>query len=239
MKSHWILALITLAVAAQSQAASPSDSRKEERVGVGGGLAVGAAAGGPIGAIIGAAIGGLIGNKMHTEKSAREDFERRFAEASQDLESIEALLHGSERDLAAARSALNSQHSTFRDALREALAAEVYFHTGDATLDERNAERLARLGAVMQLIDGVTVIVEGHADARGDADYNEQLSAERAAAVRNALVASGLPADRITARAAGETLATAAENDLDSLALERRVQLNVVYPESGNRVARQ
>lgn len=239
MKSHWILALITLVIATQSQAASSSKSPKEEKVGVGSGFAVGAAAGGPIGAIIGAAVGAVIGNKMHTEKSAREDFEQRFARASDDLESLEALLRGSERDLAEARSALNAQSSTYRDALREVLAAEIYFHTGDASLDEKTTERIARLGSVMQLIDGITVIVEGHADARGDADYNEQLSAERAAAVRRALVESGLPEDRVTATAAGETFATAAEDDLDSLALERRVQLNVVYPESGNRVARQ
>jgi outer membrane protein OmpA-like peptidoglycan-associated protein len=113
----------------------------------------------------------------------------------------------------------------------------VFFHTGESVLNERSIERLVRLGGVMQLIDGFAVVVEGHADSRGDEEFNAQLSAERAAAVRSALIEGGLAAGRITSRAVGERDSRAAENDLDSLALERRVALDIVYPQ--NRVAQQ
>ena len=152
---------------------------------------------------------------------------------------LEELLRGSERELRDLRTAFNSKESGFRDALRDALELEVFFHTGVATLDEATEDRLARLGGVMQVIEDFAVVIEGHADARGDAQYNEQLSAQRAAAVRDALVKAGLSPDKITASAVGEQFSTAEENDLDALALERRVSLSVVDPKTGHRVASQ
>ena len=239
MTSKVVSILASLCLSMPAMAESGGAAPKEERIGVGGGLLVGAAAGGPIGMIIGAAIGGLVGNKVHVEKSAREDFEQRFAAASADLASLEAMLDGTEEDVAALEQALNMQASRYRDALRRTLAAEIYFHTGESAIDTRIAERLTSIGAVLSLIDDFTLVIEGHADGRGDAEYNAQLSADRALAVRDVLVAAGVPADRITATGAGEALSTADEKDLDSLALERRVQVNLLYPESEGRVARQ
>jgi outer membrane protein OmpA-like peptidoglycan-associated protein len=65
------------------------------------------------------------------------------------------------------------------------------------------------------------------------------LSAQRAAAVREVLLQAGVAADRITATAEGERQSTAAEGDLDALAMERRVNLSIVDTRFGNRVARQ
>jgi outer membrane protein OmpA-like peptidoglycan-associated protein len=239
MKPQLVVMLVSIVVASPAWTQTSSTAQREEQIGVGSGMAVGGAAGGPIGVMVGAVVGALIGNKIHRERTGREEFERRFAQASQDIDSLESLLHGSERELDAVRAALNSQASGFREALREMLAQEIFFHTGEANLDQRTEERLAKLGDVIQLIDGVAIIIEGHADSRGDSDYNEQLSADRAAAVRNALIVAGVSAEQITARAVGERFATAAEDDLDSLALDRRVRLNVMYPENSNRVAQQ
>lgn len=48
------------------------------------------------------------------------------------------------------------------------------------------------------------VIIEGHADPRGSADYNQKLSAERAAVVRQKLVDLGVPSARIVMSVYGE-----------------------------------
>ncbi len=48
------------------------------------------------------------------------------------------------------------------------------------------------------------VIIEGHADPRGSVDYNQKLSAQRAAQVRERLVALGVPSARIVMSVYGE-----------------------------------
>lgn len=216
-----------------------SKDRDEESLGVGSGVVVGAIAGGPIGAVIGAALGGWVGDKFHRERKAREDFAERYEDASAEASSLAAMLDGSERDLAALRNTLERREADFQAALNETLNLEVFFHTDESVLDERARTRLSRLGRVLADVDDFKVVIEGHADARGDEVYNETLSAARAGAVRDVLIEGGLPADRIELIAAGERDATADEKDLDSLALERRVHLSVLMPEPRERVARQ
>ena len=52
---------------------------------------------------------------------------------------------------------------------------------------------------------GGTITVVGHTDLAGPAEYNMALSARRAAAVKQALVDAGVPADMIVTMAEGET----------------------------------
>jgi outer membrane protein OmpA-like peptidoglycan-associated protein len=219
--------------------ASQDETYREEKIGLGSGAAIGALAGGPVGLILGAALGGWTGEKFRQERSERRAAERRYKDLSAELDTLETTLSGTEGELAQMRRVMSTRETSFRNTLRDALEVEVFFRTGDAALDDSVQERLVRLGRVLGAMDDFAIVVEGHADARGDSDYNAQLSAARAAAVRDALIESGLSADRITANAVGESESTAAENDLDALALDRRVNLSIVYPDTGNRVARQ
>jgi outer membrane protein OmpA-like peptidoglycan-associated protein len=108
----------------------------------------------------------------------------------------------------------------------------VYFQTEQSTLDAASADRLARIATLISEFDDVAVVIEGYADTRGEVTYNEQLSAARAAAVRDTLMRGGVPMDLITVHAVGETQSSAAENDTDALALERKVSLTIVRPSS-------
>ncbi len=67
------------------------------------------------------------------------------------------------------------------------------------------------------------LIVEGHADVRGDTAYNLWLSQERAARARAALIAAGVPADAIEAVGYGATRPRSADHDAN-----RRVEFVVV-----------
>jgi len=247
MKTKIIALVATTLVAGTSHAVPPSDERnREEGIGVGTGSVVGAIAGGPIGFIVGAAMGGWLGNKFHFERSERNKAEARFSEAEARYEkaealagSLETLVSGSEDEIAELKLVMNHQEEAYRDALSEAFDIAVYFHTGEASLTPDVADRVARLGQILHEFDDFAVIIEGHADPRGDESYNDQLSAERADAVREALLRAGLAADRITTRATGERQSQAADDDLDAMALERRVDLSIVYPlPRENRVAR-
>lgn len=235
-----IIALVASALVVSNAQAAKSDGNREEGIGIGAGAIAGAIAGGPVGLIIGAATGGWAGNKFHSEREGREAAEARADETEALAESLQELVASNESDLEELNLVLTRQESTYRDALQQAFEVEVYFHTGEAALNEAVAGRIERLGEILRNFDDFAVVVEGHADPRGDDAYNEQLSAERAASVRDALIRSGLAGERITTRASGEVQSKAEEGDIDAMALERRVNLSIVYPPPReNRVARQ
>jgi len=48
------------------------------------------------------------------------------------------------------------------------------------------------------------VIVEGHADSRGSAEYNLALGSRRASSVKDYLVSLGVPANRVTVISKGK-----------------------------------
>lgn len=205
-----------------------ADTDKEQSIGLGGGAAIGAMAGGPVGVVLGAAFGAWLGDRFHHERMERQAAEQSNAQTRNELQAAAKRASATERDLSAARTELASERGAHRRDLEEALALEVLFRTEDSSLDEGTEQRLTRLAGLVAPMGGTVVRIEGHTDARGTEDYNEQLSAVRAANVRDALIRGGLPAERIVVTAAGESGAVAGEQDTDGMALERRVDITLV-----------
>lgn len=73
------------------------------------------------------------------------------------------------------------------------------------------------------------IVVEGHTDSQGGADFNRELSQRRAAAVRDYLVSRGVAADRISAEGLGLTRPIANNDSPEGRANNRRVEI-VVQP---------
>ena len=75
-----------------------------------------------------------------------------------------------------------------------------------------------------------TVIVEGHCDERGSAEYNLALGDRRATAAKEFLVQLGIPADRMKTISYGKPVTTAGESlarlRTTTLADELRAQLS-------------
>jgi outer membrane protein OmpA-like peptidoglycan-associated protein len=178
--------------------------------------------------VAGIMFGGWLGNVFHDERSEKEELAAEVAEKEKLTESLQALLTGTEDELEQARIVMVEQQDTYRDVLQQALDIEVYFRTGESELDEQVAERVHKLGRLMRKFDDYSIVVAGHADPRGEDDYNEQLSAARAQSVRQALLSAGLKPEQVVVRADGERGSKAAEGDLDAMALERRVDLSIV-----------
>lgn len=216
--------------ARQESRAARQESRaaKEEAFGVGGGAAIGGLAGGPIGVVLGAAFGGWLGDRFHDERQARRDSDVRAAQASAQAGSLEQRLAATERTVAAKNAELFSERVAHRRNLQEALSVEVFFRTEESGLGGATEERLTKLAALIEPIDGAVIRLAGHTDARGTESFNSTLSTARAEAVREALILGGMPAERVIVTAAGEGAATAAEQDVDGMALERRVELDII-----------
>jgi outer membrane protein OmpA-like peptidoglycan-associated protein len=105
----------------------------------------------------------------------------------------------------------------------EVLAAQPILFTADsAELAGPSADTVRRVAELLVAGPAVPVLVVGHvADTPGGPEVVQQLSDRRAAVVADALVAAGVPADRITARGVGATrpLATVEES--------RRVEITI------------
>ena len=237
MKQKIIVLLVSSLLATSSWAGPKNRAPKEESIGVGSGAAIGALAGGPVGLVLGAAFGGWLGDRFHGERSARRSSEQRAAEAGARAGSLEGLLAVSERAAAEKDAALFSERIAHRRNLQEALSVEVFFRTEESGVGGTTEQRLAKLAALIEPMEGAVIRLEGHTDARGTESFNSTLSAERAAAVRDALIRAGMPAERVIVTAVGEAASTAPEQDADGMALDRRVEMNIVDFDSASRVA--
>ena len=72
------------------------------------------------------------------------------------------------------------------------------------------------------------VVIEGHTDSMGDDAYNLNLSRDRAFAIRQALVAEGIPASRISTQGFGEALPVASNSTSTGRQKNRRVEITCV-----------
>jgi peptidoglycan-associated lipoprotein len=73
----------------------------------------------------------------------------------------------------------------------------VFFDFDKSTIKAEGQTTLQRQAAWLKQYPNVTVTIEGHCDERGTREYNLALGERRATAVRNGLVALGIPAARL------------------------------------------
>jgi outer membrane protein OmpA-like peptidoglycan-associated protein len=170
------------------------------------GAAAGQAIGGDreataIGGVIGAVIGGAIG----------------------------AQLDAQERDLRAALAGTGAEVRNTGSDLRVILPEAVTFRSGSAAVDPGFLSVLGRVSDSLQRHPGSTVRVWGHTDNVGTADYNLQLSQDRAMAVARVLIANGTPASRIAVSGRGYYEPIASNQTAEGRAQNRRVEI-VITP---------
>jgi outer membrane protein OmpA-like peptidoglycan-associated protein len=109
---------------------------------------------------------------------------------------------------------------------------DVLFDTAASTLKPGADSIIDRVAAFMKQNEGTKVIVEGHTDSRGSAEYNQQLSERRAQAVADALAFRGIDRSRVEAVGRGEALPVASNDTSAGQQQNRRVDL-VFSDESG------
>lgn len=81
----------------------------------------------------------------------------------------------------------------------------IQFRSGSAYINPTSGRVLDAISASLTPCAGTRIEVGGHTDAAGDPATNQALSQARAQAVVAALVAKGVPADRLTARGYGSS----------------------------------
>jgi phospholipid transport system substrate-binding protein len=103
----------------------------------------------------------------------------------------------------------------------------VYFGAGRADLSADARRKLEKIAPRLADEHG-RVVVEGHADGRGDARSNEALAERRAIAIRRQLVAGGIDADRIEVVTVGDRRPVCRDQGEQCWALNRRAWVRLV-----------
>lgn len=200
-----ILLSASLALASCAETGSSEPSKTAQGAVIGGilGGILGASRGGDrknnalIGAAIGATAGAVIGNELDKQEQALRD---------------------SIGDGGAVITNTGSE-------LIVTLPEDITFDTDSAEIRSSLLGDLGRLAQSLNEFPNTTVDIIGHTDNVGDSSYNQQLSAQRADAVRIQLINNGVVAHRIRAFGRGENEPKATNLNEEGRAQNRRVEI--------------
>ena len=106
--------------------------------------------------------------------------------------------------------------------------SDILFETGKSQMKPGAESNVRQIAAILNQYPDFQISVEGHTDSRGSDALNNRLSNERAASVRNALVAGGVEAARITSSGFGKTQPVADNATAEGRQQNRRVEVIVL-----------
>ena len=104
---------------------------------------------------------------------------------------------------------------------------DIAFAPGRAALRPEAKASLGKLVAFVNRDPTKPIRIEGHTDSRGNANSNQLLSQKRADSVRDALIAAGVAANRMTSTGMGEDQPVADNETEEGRAKNRRVDVIV------------
>jgi OmpA-OmpF porin, OOP family len=111
---------------------------------------------------------------------------------------------------------------------------QVHFQTGSATILPDSFPMLTEIVQLLQANPNIKkMMIEGHTDSRGGADFNLDLSKRRAQSVRNWLVDHGVAPNRLQSEGYGLTRPIDTNDTDQGRAANRRVEFKVVEEGSG------
>lgn len=106
--------------------------------------------------------------------------------------------------------------------------SDVFFAINSSYLSEAAKNELDKLVPLLKEYEGRRLVITGHTDATGTADYNLWLSEKRAESVKNHLVSQGIAANRFKVEGMGQTKPIAPNNTVEGRQKNRRVEVTIV-----------
>lgn len=205
-------ALIVLSLIAAITAGCASGEHENRNKGAG----IGAVAGGVVGAIIGHQSG-------NREKGAA---------IGAALGGAGGAIYGDRLDKQAKELDKVAETKRTENGLVSKLKSDILFDTGKADLKPAAKKSIAEMGGIMKKYPENVLTIKGYTDSTGSAQVNETLSQKRAEAVKQQLVASGIPAATITTQGLGPQNPVADNGTADGRKQNRRVDVEVTIDES-------
>jgi outer membrane protein OmpA-like peptidoglycan-associated protein len=216
IKSSYIISMLLAAGLLLSGCNNLSKQTKGAVIGTGAGAAVGAvigktlgntAAGAIAGAVVGGTAGAIIGGNM--DKKAKE--------LEEEMEGVTV--------------------QRVEEGIAVSFDSGILFDFDSSTLRQEGYDNLRKLVRIINRDNDTTLMIVGHTDSRGDANYNLRLSERRAQSASTFMVSQGLASSRIEIVGRGE-YEPLSENETDAgRQKNRRVEIAIfASPEYVDRV---
>jgi peptidoglycan-associated lipoprotein len=129
-----------------------------------------------------------------------------------------------ERDIAAEQAAAEERAAAERAAAIPGVRV-VYFEFDSFALSQVTRDVLDRHVTYLRNNPNAQVVLEGHTDERGSAEYNLALGENRAKSVQDYLTLRGVPARQLSVTSFGEMNPVVAESNETAWARNRRVEI--------------
>jgi OmpA-OmpF porin, OOP family len=104
----------------------------------------------------------------------------------------------------------------------------IFFDFDKATLKKESIPELERVANFLRKNKNIKIMLEGHTDDVGAADYNEKLSSNRATAVKDYLTKQEIDASRINTIGFGLRRPLINEKTDEARATNRRVEMKIL-----------
>jgi chemotaxis protein MotB len=112
------------------------------------------------------------------------------------------------------------------------LGSDVLFHSGSARLSPEGRTEIEEVTKQLAIVEGKDFQVEGHTDnvpiRTREFPSNWELAAARAVTVVNAMIAAGMPAERVSAASFADTRPAVANDSTANRAQNRRIDIAIV-----------
>ena len=213
---------ISLLLASHAVASSTSEEKNNELVGLGSGVLVGTAIAGPLGGMIAGIFGLMIADDVNSDK--------KLAATSALVSQKQQELLVMQQRYAEADVKANILLATLDKTLEQntpEISTNIQFKTASSQLEQHYKSELDLLAATLRNNPKLTVKLSGFADQRGDSDYNQALSEQRALAVKDYLLGQGVAESQLLTQSFGESQLVSSGKEVEDNFFDRRVSLQV------------
>jgi outer membrane protein OmpA-like peptidoglycan-associated protein len=162
---------------------------------------------------------------------ARQETEQVAAREAQARQEIADMRQRRQQELDRMQQALSKIAPTRRTAsgMVVELANDSFFFDFDkATLRSENRETLSRIAGVLLASEGYRLFIYGHTDDVGPAEYNKELSKQRAQSVAGYLAKSGVPDNLMEVQGFGKSNPRVQNSTAAARQKNRRVEIGIV-----------
>lgn len=175
------------------------------------GTAIGAVAGGAVGALIGKEKGAIIGAGVG---------------------GLAGAYAGSRMDKQAKELKAIAETKRTEQGLITKLKSDILFDTGKSALKPEAKANLQQMADIMKKYPENVLTINGYTDNTGSSKVNDELSENRAKAVRTQLIAAGMPESVISTSGKGSSGAIGDNSTAEGRKQNRRVEIEVTVDES-------